>query len=243
LSRELYSRNDDTESNKNVKIVAVDLQRMAPLPGVIQLLGDITKYETAAQIISKFEGEKADLVVCDGAPDVTGLHDIDEFIQAQLVLAALNITTHVLKVGPKSRFVAKIFRGKDITLLIAQLKLFFAHVFVAKPRSSRNSSIESFVVCESYQPPADYVPNMNNPLLDHKYTVDIESAEATPAMRSLVPFLACGDLQQSYDSDKTYSLEIEGREYKCHQPNQQPISPPYEQAIFLKRNDLLAKPT
>ena len=29
-------------------------------------------------------GEKAELVVCDGAPDVTGLHDMDEYIQAQL---------------------------------------------------------------------------------------------------------------------------------------------------------------
>ena len=37
-----------------------------------------------------------------------GLHDIDEYIQAQLLLAALNITTHVLKQG--GTFVAKIFR-------------------------------------------------------------------------------------------------------------------------------------
>ena len=69
-------------------------------------------------------------MVCDGAPDVTGLHDIgkyaahhllfsistlklpfvDEYIQAQLLLAALNITTHVLRKG--GTFVAKIFRGK-----------------------------------------------------------------------------------------------------------------------------------
>ena len=26
-------------------------------------------------------------MVCDGAPDVTGLHDMDEYIQAQLLLA------------------------------------------------------------------------------------------------------------------------------------------------------------
>ncbi len=43
--------------------------------------------ETAKKIVSHFEGEQADLVVCDGAPDVTGLHDIDEYIQAQLLLA------------------------------------------------------------------------------------------------------------------------------------------------------------
>ena len=75
--------------------------------------------------------------MCDGAPDVTGLHDIDEYIQAQLLLAALNITTHVLK--PGGDFVAKIFRGKDISLLFSQLRIFFDEVTVAKPRSSRNS--------------------------------------------------------------------------------------------------------
>ncbi len=57
------------------------------------------------------------------------------YIQAQLLLAALNITTHVLKDG--GDFVAKIFRGKDVTLLYSQLQLFFDDVTVAKPRSSR----------------------------------------------------------------------------------------------------------
>ena len=37
---------------------------------------------------------------------MTGLHDIDEYVQAQLILAALNITTHVLK--PGGNFVAKV---------------------------------------------------------------------------------------------------------------------------------------
>ena len=63
---------------------------------------------------------------------------MDEYIQAQLLLAALNITTHVLR--PGGSFVAKIFRGKDITLLYTQLKVFFPKVTCSKPRSSRNSS-------------------------------------------------------------------------------------------------------
>lgn len=65
LARELY-KND--EESKHVKIVAVDLQIMAPIEGVIQIQGDITKLETAQKIISNFDGEKSDLVVCDGAP-------------------------------------------------------------------------------------------------------------------------------------------------------------------------------
>ena len=89
-----------------MKIVAVDLQLMAPLPGVTQIHGDITKVDlwitlslahlgcvcccqetTAKEIIAHFAGRKADLVVCDGAPDVTGLHDLDEYLQAQLLMA------------------------------------------------------------------------------------------------------------------------------------------------------------
>ena len=51
------------------KIVAVDLQPMAPIEGVIQLQGDITSEATAQEVIAHFDGHHADLVVCDGAPD------------------------------------------------------------------------------------------------------------------------------------------------------------------------------
>lgn len=41
LSRKLIQ--ERSEGKEDVKIVAVDLQAMAPLPGVIQIQGDITK--------------------------------------------------------------------------------------------------------------------------------------------------------------------------------------------------------
>ncbi|XP_076026256.1 tRNA (cytidine(32)/guanosine(34)-2'-O)-methyltransferase [Genypterus blacodes] len=234
LSRKLRGRG---EQGEEVKIVAVDLQAMAPLPGVTQIQGDITKVATAQQIIGHFEGRPADLVVCDGAPDVTGLHDVDEYIQAQLLLAALNITTHVLK--PGGSFVAKIFRGKDVTLLYSQLKIFFGSVTCAKPRSSRNSSIEAFVVCQNFSPPAGYIPNMSNPLLDHCYDVDFNQLEGPN--RVIVPFLACGDLS-AFDSDRTYPLQLnDGKEYQYTPPTQPPISPPYQQACHLRKNNLLSR--
>ncbi|TRY97928.1 hypothetical protein DNTS_034149 [Danionella cerebrum] len=233
LSRKLRGKDKIEE----VKIVAVDLQAMAPLPGVTQIQGDITKISTAQEIIRHFEGQPADLVVCDGAPDVTGLHDVDEYIQAQLLLAALNITTHVLK--PGGNFVAKIFRGKDVTLLYSQLKIFFTSVTCAKPRSSRNSSIEAFVVCQNYTPPEGYIPNMSNPLLDHSYDVDFNQLEGPN--RIIVPFLACGDLS-AFDSDRTYPLQLDSsKEYQYLPPTQPPIRPPYQQACELRKNNLLAK--
>jgi tRNA (cytidine32/guanosine34-2'-O)-methyltransferase len=183
-----------------VRIVAVDLQEMAPIDGVVTIQGDITSKATADDIISRFKGEKAELIICDGAPDVTGLHDIDEYIQAQLLLAALNITTHLLR--PGGTFVAKIFRGKDVTLLYSQLKVFFEEVVVSKPKASRNSSIEAFVVCRRFNPPVGYVPTMSEPLLDHSYG---ESNQLTGVNRAIVPFVACGDLS-GYDADMSYDL-------------------------------------
>ncbi|KAM9753428.1 tRNA (cytidine(32)/guanosine(34)-2'-O)-methyltransferase isoform 1-T2 [Menidia menidia] len=236
LSRKLRGNEEKGERGEKVKIVAVDLQAMAPLSGVTQIQGDITKVSTAQEIICHFEGEPADLVVCDGAPDVTGLHDVDEYIQAQLLLAALNITTHVLK--PGGAFVAKIFRGKDVTLLYSQLKIFFSSVSCAKPRSSRNSSIEAFVVCQNYSPPEGYVPNMSNPLLDHCYDVDFNQLEGPN--RIIVPFLACGDLS-AFDSDRTYPLQLSDKQYQYTPPTQPPICPPYQQACKLRKNNLLSK--
>lgn len=49
---------------------------------------------------------------------VTGLHDVDEFVQSQLLLAALSIVTNVLR--PGGDFVAKIFRKDKADLLYAQ---------------------------------------------------------------------------------------------------------------------------
>ncbi|KAI8907995.1 FtsJ-like methyltransferase-domain-containing protein [Gorgonomyces haynaldii] len=194
------------------KIVAVDLQAMAPIDNVIQIQGDITKKSTAQQIVDHFDG-MADLVVCDGAPDVTGLHDMDEYIQAQLLLAAFNITSFVLRRG--GTFVAKIFRGKDISLLLGQMKLFFDRVDVAKPRSSRDSSIESFIVCRDYNPPHGFVPTM-------------DPIDGDGVNHLVYPFLACGDLS-GYDADMTYPFDGE------HQPVvQPPIHPPYETFIKMR---------
>jgi len=96
-------------SSSSPAIVAVDLWPMEPLAGVHCLQGDITSLDTAKSIIQHFQGQRSELVVCDGAPDVIGLQEFDEYCQSQLLLAAINITTHVLAKG--GTFVAKIFRS------------------------------------------------------------------------------------------------------------------------------------
>ncbi|XP_049278455.1 putative tRNA (cytidine(32)/guanosine(34)-2'-O)-methyltransferase 1 [Anopheles funestus] len=227
LSKRLYESREPKD-REEVKIIAVDLQSMGPLPGIIQLQGDITMLSTAEAIIQHFgEQQKAQLVICDGAPDVTGLHDIDEYIQSQLLLAALNITTHVLMQG--GTFVAKIFRGKDTSLLYSQLRIFFERVTIAKPPSSRNSSIEAFVVCQDYKPPAGYVPQLINPMLDDVRQIACETD--SPVNRAIVPFLVCGDLRE-FDSDMSYSLNIDPeKDYEYRDVVQKPLAPAYSEVL------------
>jgi hypothetical protein len=124
-------------------------------------------------------------------------------MQAQLLLAALNITTNVLR--PGGDFVAKIFRGKDVSLLYSQLRCFFEEVTVAKPKSSRNSSIESFVVCRGYNPPAGFTPTMDALLLGHMYGQN--GNDLLGLNNVIVPFVACGDLN-GFDADKSYPLQL-----------------------------------
>lgn len=230
---------------------------MTPLPGVITLQADITHPSTLALLLSHLGNQAADLVISDGAPDVTGLHDLDEYIQSQLLLAALNLATCVLV--PGGRFVAKIFRGRDVAVVFAQLRCLFDRVTCAKPRSSRGSSIEAFVVCEGYCPPPGFKPSLETPLglgttfpkrstttvkenenLANGVRVilaDREDGERKQEAWYIAPFIACGDLS-AYDSDATNQLpEMDefGQKRASIDPIQPPTAPPYKTALELRR--------
>ena len=88
-------------------------------------------------------GLLVDLVVCDGAPDVTGLHYLDTYNQSHLLLAAVNITTHLLL--KSGAFVAKIFVDSDVSILVDQMRLLFDQVELHKPVSSRTGSTGNFI--------------------------------------------------------------------------------------------------
>ncbi|KAL8848655.1 MAG: hypothetical protein Q9221_006329 [Calogaya cf. arnoldii] len=160
---------EELQPRKNVRIVAIDLQPISPLPGITTLVGDITHPSTPPRILAALNPDTpsqnpqnssspsqpepqphlVDLILSDGAPDVTGLHDLDIYIQSSLLSSALSLALQILR--PGGTFVAKIFRGKDIDLIYAQMRCFFSEVHCAKPRSSRASSLEAFIVCRGFR--------------------------------------------------------------------------------------------
>ncbi|KAF4471953.1 23S rRNA (-2 -O)-methyltransferase [Fusarium albosuccineum] len=265
-------QNETLKPREDVKIVSIDLQPISPLAGITTLRADITHPATVPLLLSaldpsydpKTAGTQAshpvDLVLSDGAPDVTGLHDLDIYVQSQLLFAALNLALCVLKPGGK--FVAKIFRGRNVDVLYAQLKIFFEKVVVAKPRSSRASSVEAFIVCINFQPPAGFRASLEEPLgvggrleqmlkekiaktdgeieMQDSSTVNEEIVEMEVyddtaedkerSSRWIAPFIACGDLS-AFDSDASYQLP---EDYVSLDPIQPPIAPPYKRAIEMR---------
>ena len=177
-------------------------------------------------------------------------------MQHQLVLAALNIAVRLLCVN--GAFVAKIFRGKDVNLVLRQIKLLFTDVWIAKPKCSRNSSIEGFVVGKGFKGreavglKSDQL-NLWDALttLNHlKNFASIYYDEEEEKEEDIVPFVACGLLEE-LDADMNYSLktklvgesdtglgsETESGAYNYLEPRQKPIDPPYK-AFMGKRNEI-----
>lgn len=257
---------DQSRPREGVKIVAIDLQPMSPLEGIVTLKADITHPSTIPLLLKALDPETydpssttashpVDLVLSDGAPDVTGLHDLDIYVQSQLLWAALNLALCVLKPGGK--FVAKIFRGKDVDLLYAQLKIVFERVWIAKPRSSRASSIEAFVVCIGFRPPEGFKASLTDPLgagtklpssgnADESHTASSRTVredgitevelgagieDLAQDQRWIAPFLACGDLS-AFDADASYHLP---KDRQSLDPVQPPTAPPYKRALDMRK--------
>lgn len=176
---------------------------------------------------------------------------VDEYLQGQLLLSAMLITTHVLCDG--GTFVAKIFRGRNIGFLYAQLRLLFKRVSVAKPSSSRNSSMESFVVCQSFKGGVyTDLPLEIGGFADIRNHIDQEAKDedgeknrlgdvsAMELPLAVVPFLACGDLSgfappgMVLDSDKSYPIDS-SKDFVA--PIAPPIDPPYETSIARQKEE------
>lgn len=168
--------------------------------------------------------------------------------------------------------VAKIFRGRDVALLTSKLELFFKRVVIAKPSSSRNSSIEAFVVCLDYTPPEGYVPHMSNPLLDGHWgefslvpSMEEHFLQVAECLPSNAPLILCArfipdSLETMPEANKkivnfVVCGNLDGRaidadrtyqldpDYVYHDPGQLPINPAYKMAKLLKTENKLAKLT
>ena len=219
----------------NKKIISIDLQQFAPIEGVNIIIGDITNQLKLQEIMTLANKEPIDLVICDGAPDVTGFNEFDVYIQFQLVLTALNTSIRMLKTG--GNFVTKLFKGKYTDIIIQIFLICFDKVTITKPKACRNASFESFVMCEGFKEDNEIIKKLRHSELNENDIIQLNSLrlvkdddeeEEFNYEKYNVKFIQVGD--DEYDSDKTYDLESTNYETVLN-PVQMPIDPPYKYYI------------
>jgi AdoMet-dependent rRNA methyltransferase SPB1 len=121
-------------------------------------VGDITTKKALKSIQQELKQTKCDLVLHDGSPNVGSNWLKDAYTQSELCLQSLKISTEILK--PKGTFVTKVFRSKDYTSLMWLFGQFFEKVEVTKPKASRNTSAEIYVICFGYKAPKEIDPKL-----------------------------------------------------------------------------------
>ena len=128
----------------NGNIIALDLLPMEPVEGVVFIQGDFRKDDILAQLTAELNGELADIVVSDMAPNLSGIDATDAARVENLVELAIDFCKHHMK--PEGALVAKVFHGSGYSQLVVMFKSHFSVVKAVKPKSSRSESSETFLV-------------------------------------------------------------------------------------------------
>ncbi len=131
------------------KIIAVDLLPMDALPDVEFIQGDFQDEAILEQMLLAIGDAGVDLVMSDIAPNTTGTRVVDQPRSMYLVELALELARRVLK--PDGSFVCKVFQGAGIDEFVNDTRNSFKRVRVMKPKASRASSREVYLVARNYQ--------------------------------------------------------------------------------------------
>lgn len=121
------------------QVVAVDLLAVKPIHGVTILKGDFRESDVEAAL-----GGKADVVLSDMMPNITGVPLVDQARAAEVSMAAIRLCETVLK--PDGAFLVKVFHGRAFDEVLEELKAVFQTVAVRKPAASRGESRENYLL-------------------------------------------------------------------------------------------------
>ncbi|WP_138435687.1 23S rRNA (uridine(2552)-2'-O)-methyltransferase RlmE [Marinobacter shengliensis] len=131
------------------RVVASDILPMDAIAGVEFIQGDFTEQAVFDQIMAILDGARADVVISDMAPNISGVNAADQAASMYLVELALDMACQILK--PKGSFVAKVFHGEGYDDYVKAMREVFAKVVVRKPDSSRARSREVYLVGKGFK--------------------------------------------------------------------------------------------
>ena len=128
----------------NGKLLALDILAMAPLPGVAFIQGDFREPPALAALETALGGRKADLVISDMSPNISGIGASDQARSIHLCELALEFA--VLHLKPGGSLLVKVFQGAGFTGFLASMRIAFGKVESRKPGASRGRSSEMYLL-------------------------------------------------------------------------------------------------
>ena len=131
------------------RILALDLLPMDSLPEVEFIQGDFTEDQVLQRLLDSLGNDRADLVMSDMAPNISGNKAVDQPRSMYLAELALELARQVLR--RNGNFVCKLFQGQGTDEFIASARSSFERVRVMKPKASRPGSSEVYLVARNYQ--------------------------------------------------------------------------------------------
>ncbi len=124
------------------KLVGVDLQHILPLKGAQFLQGDIREPETRKEIEKLVS--KADVVLSDMSPNLSGNYSVDQARSVELASFALEIASE----RKTNSFVVKVFEGSDFQDFRKAVIDEFGSVRTLSPEASRKQSSEVYLIAK-----------------------------------------------------------------------------------------------
>ena len=129
------------------RVVAIDLVPFEPIEKVDFIYGDITKKETLEKISGYVT--KADVVLSDASPNISGHYSMDQARSIWLCENALTIALQFLKTN--GTFLCKIFEGEDYNEFLNEVKANFNMVKPHAPKATRKKSSEKYIVAKGFK--------------------------------------------------------------------------------------------
>jgi 23S rRNA (uridine2552-2'-O)-methyltransferase len=127
------------------QVIGVDLVPVKSVAkNTIIIQDDIASTTMINKIADAMRGDKADIVLADLSPKLSGIWDMDHYKQIDLCFNVMDILPSVLKIGGSS--VMKAFQGGELTELVKMMKISFSRVDISKPNASRKESSEVYLV-------------------------------------------------------------------------------------------------
>ncbi|MGE0548742.1 MAG: RlmE family RNA methyltransferase [Kofleriaceae bacterium] len=139
-----YARQQIGDRAVLVGLDRAPLQR--PPQGARIVVGDVLTIEPK-ELLGELPA--FDVVLSDMAPDTSGIRSLDQARSEALFERALELATMML--APGGNFVGKLFQGPDFKKLTEAVRAKFAVAKTAKPASSRQISIEQYVIGKGFR--------------------------------------------------------------------------------------------